>query len=88
VIDFLNIAVFNLPIASGDARLLATRDFYDGSLSLYLDFDHPGGFNRSEVRLFISQEIEENQQIRDIIKRSPPVFTSNHATFFLGSVLP
>ncbi|MGD9939321.1 MAG: radical SAM protein [Clostridia bacterium] len=83
LIDFLNIAIFNLPIASMEARMLATRDFYDGALSLYQDFEHPAGFNRSEVRLFISQELDGDSLIREIIKRSPPVFTSNHAVFFL-----
>jgi hypothetical protein len=83
LIHFLNIAIFNLPVASADAALLATRDFYDGALSLYLDFEHPAGWSRSEVRTFISQEIEGEPLIRGIIKRSPPVFTSNHAAFFL-----
>ncbi|MFH2115269.1 MAG: radical SAM protein [Spirochaetota bacterium] len=83
LIDFLNIAIFNLPVASADAALLATRDFYDGALSLYLEFEHPAGWNRAEVRGFISRELEGEPRIREIIKRSPPVFTSNHAVFFL-----
>ena len=83
LIDFLNIAIFNLPVASVDASLLKTREFYDGTLSLYLDFEHPAGWNRLEVRDFIKQDLENQPDIRRIIKRCPPVFSSNHAVFFL-----
>jgi uncharacterized protein YidB (DUF937 family) len=83
LIDFLNIAIFNLPIASTEAASLATKDFYDGALSLYRDFEHPAGFNRNEVRSFMNRELEGEPRIREIMKRSPPVFTSNHAVFFL-----
>lgn len=83
LIDFLNIAIFNLPVASADAASLATRDFYHGTLSLYLEFEHPAGWDRSRVRGFITQELEAEPRIRDILMRTPPVFTSNHAAFFL-----
>jgi hypothetical protein len=82
-IDFLNIAIFNLPIASSDAAGLTTREFYEGDLALYSEFDHPAGWNRSAIRNFISRELEAEPRIREIIKRAPPVFTSNHAVFFL-----
>jgi hypothetical protein len=83
LIDFLNIAIFNLPVASADAAILTTRDFYDAALSLYIDFEHPAGFSRERVRVFINRELEGEPRIREIIKRGPPVFTSNHAVFFL-----
>jgi hypothetical protein len=82
-IDFLNIAIFNLPIASSDAAGLATRDFYEGDLAIYSEFEHPAGWNRGAIRNFISRELENEPRIREIIKRAPPVFTSNHAVFFL-----
>lgn len=83
LIAFLNVAIFNLPVASTEAALLNTRDFYAGSLSLYRDFEHPAGWNRAAIRSFINRELEAEPRIRGIIKRSPPVFTSNHAVFFL-----
>ena len=45
-IDFLNLAVFNLPAYSVEARALETLPFYDGDLSLYREFVHPAGWNR------------------------------------------
>jgi hypothetical protein len=83
LIDFLNIAIFNLPVASTEAASLATKDFYEGALCLYRDFRHPAEFNRNEVRNFINRELEGEPPIREILKRCPPVFTSNHAVFFL-----
>ena len=49
-IDFLNLAVFNLPAHSDDAKSLETIDFYEGDLSLYREFVHPKGWNRDRVR--------------------------------------
>lgn len=83
VIDFLNIAIFNLPIASSDAAGLATRKFYEGDLTLYSEFEHPAGWNRVAIRNFISRDLENEPRIREIIRHAPPVFTSNHAVFFL-----
>jgi radical SAM superfamily enzyme YgiQ (UPF0313 family) len=85
-IDFLNVALFNLPVASGEVSRLATRDFYEGDLSLYREFAHPCGWNRDAVRTFVTDEFETDPAIKTILARNPPVFTSNHAPFFLGAV--
>ncbi len=82
-IDFLNIAVFNLPAASEEASRLRTRAFYDGDLSLYAEFEHPDGWNRDAVRSFLRREFEADPRIRPIVRGNPPVFTSSHAPFFL-----
>jgi len=86
-IDFLNVAIFNLPAASIEARSLETKGFYEGDLSLYSEFRHPLGWDRKAVRRFIRDEFEAVPEIRKITARTPPVFTSNHAPFFLGSGL-
>jgi hypothetical protein len=84
-IDFLNVALFNLPVASPEARRLDTRAFYEGDLALYRDFVHPHGWNRDAVRAFVAEEFETDPAIQAILARNPPVFTSNHAPFFLRS---
>ncbi len=82
-IDFINVALFNLPMASAEAPRLATRAFYDGDLSLYREFTHPSGWNRDAVRAFVADEFDADPAIKAILARNPPVFTSNHAPFFL-----
>lgn len=82
-IAFLNVALFNLPVASADAARLATRPFYEGDLSLYREFTHPSGWNRDVVRAWMADEFDADPAIRAILARTPPVFTSNHAPFFL-----
>ena len=82
-IDFINVAIFNLPTSSELASRLATRAFYDGDLSLYSEFEHPAGWNRDTVRVFLAKEFETEPRIKPILLRNPPVFTSNHAPFFL-----
>lgn len=83
-IDFLNAAVFNLPASGEEARTLDTRPFYEGELSLYREFRHPLGWDRKAVRNFLSEDFDSEPRIRDILARNPPVFTSNHAPFFLS----
>ena len=83
LIDFLNVAVFNLPVNSQEAGVLETVDFYEGDLSLYRDFTHPEGWGRKQVRTFLAKEFRKNPAIQAIIRRDPPVFTSNHAAFFV-----
>ncbi len=80
-IDYLNVAVFNMPASSEEAATLRTRDFYDGDLSLYREFEHPRGWNRAEVRAFLAKEFEAERSIRPIVLRAPPFFTSSHAPF-------
>lgn len=80
-IDFLNLAVFNLPAYGEDAGKLDTVEFYQGDLSLYKDFVHPKGWNRDKVRQFLAKEFKKSPAIKAIINNDPPFFTSNHAPF-------
>jgi hypothetical protein len=86
-IGYLNVALFNLPASGPEARELETRAFYEGDLSLYREFRHPKGWDRADVRDFLSRDFESTLEIREILRRNPPVFTSNHAPFFLESKL-
>ena len=81
-IDFLNLAIFNLPATSREAASLDTLDFYDGDLSLYRQFIHPRGWSRNRVRRFLSTAFKRPAAIRAILNNDPPFFTSNHAPFF------
>ncbi len=82
-IDFLNVALFNMPVIGSEASKYKTRKFYDGDLSLYTDFEHPSGWNRKEVRNFLKNEFAWNRAVSEILKSDPPFFTSNHAPFFV-----
>jgi hypothetical protein len=82
-IDFLNLAVFNLPAYSPEALSLKTRNFYPGDLSLYADFEHPQGWQRRRVRRFLEGVFKNPPPIRKILASDPPHFTSNHAPFML-----
>ncbi len=84
-ISFLNLAIFNMPICAQHYRGIATRRFYDGDLSLYTDFTHPHGWDRRRVRLFLENEFKRHPAVSPILKNDPPVFTSNHAPFFVMS---
>lgn len=81
-IDFLNLAIFNLPAVSEEAQGLETLDFYEGDLSLYREFIHPRAWHRGRVRRFLSKTLKKSAAIRTILNRDPPFFTSNHASFF------
>lgn len=81
-ITFLNLAIFNLPVGSPEVNSLEVEDFYGGDLSLYHDFRHPRGWNRREVRKFLDREFKRHPDITPILRRDPPLFTSNHAPFF------
>jgi radical SAM superfamily enzyme YgiQ (UPF0313 family) len=82
-IGFLNLAVFNLPVYGPETEDLETGEFYTGDLSLYRPFIHPQGWNRREVRRFLEQEFKKEPCIAAILRRTPPLFTSNHAPFFI-----
>ena len=56
-IDFLNLAIFNLPLTSPDGRGLEQHAHYEGDLSLYTGFVHPMGWHRGMVRHFAFQRI-------------------------------
>jgi hypothetical protein len=82
-IDFLNLAVFNMPAYGPEAEKFDPRPFYEGDLSLYMDFVHPAGWNRALVRSFLDKEFKRHPVIAAILRRDPPLFTSNHAPFFV-----
>lgn len=81
-ITFLNLAIFNMPLFGDEAELHGTGLFYEGDLSFYTGFRHPAGWERGAVRRFLEQEFKRHPAIAAIVKRDPPVFTSNHAPFF------
>ncbi|MCF8112925.1 MAG: radical SAM protein [Desulfotignum sp.] len=81
-IDYLNLAVFNLPRYSEDADDLETREFYHGDLSLYLNFVHPAGWDRKQVKQFLDKIFKKQLAIGSRFRRNPAFFSSNHAMFF------
>lgn len=83
-IDFLNLAIFNMPVNSPDADRFGTSPHYAGDLSLYTGFSHPKGWERGKVRQFLDREFKKHPAIAPIIIKDPPFFTSNHAAFFCG----
>jgi radical SAM superfamily enzyme YgiQ (UPF0313 family) len=85
-IDFMNLAIFNMPLHGPDTDKLPTSRFYEGDLSLYSNFEHPRGWNRDVVRTFLNNEFKKDPAIRAIVRRNPPFFTSNHAAFFLNGL--
>ena len=82
-IGFLNLAIFNMPIYGPEAQQMETKTFYEGDLSLYADFDHPKGWSRSSIRQFLDKEFKRHPAVASILRKDPPVFTSNHAPFFV-----
>ena len=83
-ITFLNLAVFNMPVCSPEADALQAHVFYEGDLSLYSDFIHPQGWGRKAIRTFLDKEFKRHPAILPILQRDPPLFTSNHAPFFVS----
>ena len=81
-IDYLNLAVFNLPKFSDDAKDLDTREFYHGDLSLYLNFTHPFGWDRRQVKQFLDKTFKKQVSAGSGIRKNPAFFSSNHAVFF------
>ncbi len=79
-INYLNLAVFNLPKFSEDAEGLETWEFYHGDLSLYLNFIHPLGWDRKQVKHFIQRIFKK--EVSTSIRKNPALFSSNHAVFF------
>ena len=82
-IDFLNLAIFNLPIASAETQNLETDRFYEGDLSLYSSFRHPAGWDRQAARNFLEKTFKKHPAVTPLVKRLPEFFTSNHAPFFI-----
>lgn len=81
-IDYLNLAVFNLPKFSEDSDELETHEFYHGDLSLYLNFVHPKGWERRRVKTFLDKEFKKQLATGSQFQKNPAYFTSNHAMFF------
>ncbi len=81
-IDFLNLAIFNMPTHGPEVCQMEANPFYEGDLSLYTCFRHPGGWSRSSVRRFLDREFKKHPAVAPILRRDPPVFTSNHAPLF------
>ncbi len=81
-IDYLNLAVFNLPRFSEDADNLQTQEFYHGDLSLYLNFKHPSGWDRRQVKQFLDKKFKKQISQHSGIRKNPAFFSSNHALFF------
>jgi radical SAM superfamily enzyme YgiQ (UPF0313 family) len=81
-IGFLNLAIFNMPICGPEVQQMETKSFYEGDLSLYTSFDHPKGWSRQLIRQFLDKEFKRQPAMASILRRDPPVFTSNHAPFF------
>jgi radical SAM superfamily enzyme YgiQ (UPF0313 family) len=86
VIDFLNVAIFNMPAAPEQNAAHAVRSFSDADLSLYIDFVHPEGWDRKSVRRFLDQRFKRTGAIASIIRSKPPLFGSNHAPFLAGKM--
>lgn len=80
-IDFLNLAIFNMPGDSQDFLSLERKPFSAGDLSLYTDFIHPDGWDRKSIRFFLDRDFKRHPAIARIIQNDPPIFTSNHAAF-------
>jgi len=86
-VDFLNLSIFNLPKGSPEANHLQVYDLSDGDLSLYQGFVHPKGWDRKQVRRFLDRQFKRNPAVARILRRDPPSFTSNHASFFTQAML-
>lgn len=82
-IDFLNLAIFNMPVCEVHPPDVETRRFSEGDLSLYTDFVHPQGWDRKYVRLFLEKKFRRHPAVAGILNNEPPLFTSNHAPFFV-----
>jgi radical SAM superfamily enzyme YgiQ (UPF0313 family) len=78
-INFLNLAVFNMPLHGDEVTEYGNQPFYEGDLSLYTAFRHPGNWDRKQVRRFLDGEFKRRPEIAAIIRNDPPQFGSNHA---------
>lgn len=83
-IGFLNLALFNMPLCGEEAGKYGSGLFYQGDLSLYTAFQHPGGWGRAQVRRFLESRFKRHPAVAAIVRNDPPQFSSNHAPFFCG----
>ncbi len=82
-IDYLNIAIMNLPRESGllaDPGDAGIRDEglldQEAPLGLYRSFVSSTGWGRAEARRFLKQQLLGTPAIREIVGRTPAYFTS------------
>ncbi|OGU17065.1 MAG: radical SAM protein [Geobacteraceae bacterium GWC2_53_11] len=83
-ITFLNLAVFNMPLHGEEAEQYGQQPFYEGDLSLYTAFRHPGDWGRKQVRRFLESEFKRHPAVAAIVRNDPPQFSSNHAPLLCG----
>ncbi|MBN2738996.1 MAG: hypothetical protein JXR70_18600 [Spirochaetales bacterium] len=81
-IDFLNLSIFYLPHEFVHDFQVEHNQFSEGDLSLYTDFKHPENWGRRAVRDFLTKRFKKEPEIKSILSRRPPYFTSNHGAFF------
>lgn len=91
-IGFLNLAIMNLPRASGlldnprrHGIAMTEPIVGDSPLGLYQKFHSDSDWNRTAARRFLEQRLLGSAAIRTIVNRTPPLFTSNHAVFFAAT---
>jgi radical SAM superfamily enzyme YgiQ (UPF0313 family) len=86
-IDYLSCSIMNLPHEAQGLKGLQTFPFPgDGEdLSLYSDFRSTDGMDRKEARRFLEKDFRRHPDIAKLLKRTPPVFTSNHAALFFNA---
>ncbi len=77
-ITFINPALFNMPIEP-ETDL---QPFYGGDLSLYTAYEHASDWSRQRVRHFLDRVFRRHAAVAEILRRTPPAFTSNHAPLF------
>lgn len=89
-IGYLNLSIMNLPRRSDVLDNPAAYDIIatservpNSSLGLYQKFQPKGEWNRAAARRFLSNELLRCPEVREMVKRIPPLFTSNHAAFFV-----
>ena len=83
-IDFLNLAIMNLPREADFAGELPGAEWEEEPLGLYRPLD-ASGWGRVAARRFLARRLLASPAIRAIVNRTPPWFTSNHAPFFARS---
>jgi len=83
-IKFFNLALFNMPLYGDEAGEYGHQPFYEGDLSLYTAFRHPGDWDRREVRRFLESEFKRHPAVAAIVRNDPPRFSSNHAALLCG----
>jgi lipoprotein signal peptidase len=89
IIDFLNIALFNLPV---NCDLLDQPDKFDiipseearyqKPLQFYTPFSGTQGYIRNQARRFIQQQFKRDPLIRPLILNTPARIRIDHAVFF------